>query len=73
VSSNFQQFLGLHWFRSNTNRDTTHARDDGWPFQHPSKYHAKNMIAAVTGFAKNAWASVKAAFALPAPAQLAFA
>jgi len=31
------------------------------------------VINAVVGFAKNAWASVKAAFALPAPAQLAFA
>lgn len=43
------------------------------PLKHPSKHHANNVITAVVGFAKNAWASVKAAFALPAPAQLAFA
>lgn len=43
------------------------------PFKHPSKHHANNVIARIVGSVKNAWASVKAAFALPAPAQLAFA
>ena len=43
------------------------------PLKHPSQEYANNVINAVVGFAKSTWASVKAAFALPAPAQLAFA
>lgn len=43
------------------------------PLKHPSKHHAKNVIVGAVSWMKNAWASVKAAFTLPSPAQLAYA
>ena len=43
------------------------------PFNTHQNEYANNVITRIVGFAKSAWASVKAAFALPAPAQLAFA
>lgn len=52
----------------------THAGDDGWPLKNiHQKSTAKTIGQTVLGWVKGAVTSVKAAFVLPAPAQLAFA
>ena len=52
-----------------------HAEDDSWPRKNYllKNVTAKNTVRGIVSWVKGAVASVKAAFALPAPAQLAFA